>query len=262
MVINKDSVYVINQPRHSIITFIVLDKEINEDVHKKIDTLQGMSDIMFILSNGMEKIIDPFKFAELYQSSSFICSKSNIHKTLFEALLYAKEIYNTHVSFMIVDVDGLEKIELGERELKNLESVHMSSVELPIMKIERNSYETLKDIYTLPKKEITKNFWTSKNNEPDYNIVGKYYTWNSTSNLIFLRGNTVNLILKDYEENKENTVSKINVYLESFETINRTQDLIASYLKNLGINNINEDVEKIKGFTTDRNKNIQAERDK
>ena len=163
---------------------------------------------------------------------------------------------------MIVDVDGLSEIELGERELKNLESVHMSTIELPIMKIERNSYETLKDIYTLPQKEITKNFWTSKNNEPEYNIVGKYYTWNSKSNLIFLRGNTVNLILKDYEENKENTVSKINVYLESFETISRTQDLIASYLKNLGINNINEDVEKIKGFTTDRNKNIQAERDK
>lgn len=246
---NKNSVYVINQPKHSLITFIKIDKnsEINEDTHNKIDLLQGVSDIMFIFDPEVISAIDPFKFTELYQSASFIVSDGNLHKTLFEAFLYAKEVYETHVSYIVTDILKLGDTKLGKEELDNIVKIHVSALQKPICKVSRSTCEDLKNIYTIEKDEKSSKGFFTRHKEEILDNKGRYYTWVCNSNLVFIRKATIDIILKEYESDRENSGSKINDILDSFRDYTDLGDMLVSYLKRLGIDMIVDSIESIKG---------------
>lgn len=246
---NKNSVYVINQPKHSLITFIKIDydSEVNEDVHNKIDLIQEVSDIMFIFEPEVINKIDPFKFTELYQSASFIVSDGNLHKTLFEAFLYAKEVYETHVSYIVTDLLKLGNVVLGKEELDNIIKLHVSALEKPICKIRRSTFDELRAIYTVNEENSNKSGGLfKKNKEAVLNNDGRYYTWTCESDLVFIRKATIDLILKEYEIDRENPDSKINDILDSFKDYTDLGDMLVSYLKRLGVDMIEKSIESIK----------------
>lgn len=247
---NKNSVYVINQPKHSLITFIKIDydSEVNEDIHNKIDLIQGVSDIMFIFDPKVVNTIDPFKFTELYQSASFIVSDGNLHKTLFEAFLYAKEVYETHVSYIVTDILKLGDVVLGKEGLDNIIRVHVSALQKPICKVRRSTFDELKAIYTVEEGDTSKGGgFFKRNKETVLNNEGRYYTWTCESDLVFVRKATVDLILKEYENDRENPDSKINDILDSFKDYTDLGDMLVSYLKRLGVDMIEDSIESIKG---------------
>lgn len=247
---NKNSVYVINQPKHLLITFIKIDKwsEIDEDIHNKIDLLQGVSDIMFIFDPDVVSTIDPFKFTELYQSASFIVSEGNLHETLFEAFLYTKEVYESHISYIVTDINKLGSIKLGKDELDNIERIHISALQNPICKVSRSSCYELKNIYTINKEgdERKFNIFKKSDNE-NLNNNGRYYTWRCKSSLVFVRKTTIDTILKEYEIDKDNPSSKIMSILDSFKDYTDLGDMLASYLKRLGVEILDGNIDTLKG---------------
>ena len=248
---NRNSVYVINQPKHSLITFIKIDydSEVNEDIHNKIDLIQGVSDIMFIFEPEVVNTIDPFKFTELYQSASFIVSDGNLHRTLFEAFLYAKEVYETHVSYIVTDILKLGNVVLGKEELDNIIRLHVSALQKPICKIRRSTFDELRAIYTVSEEDTNKGKgFFKRDKETVLNNEGRYYTWTCESDLVFIRKVTIDLILKEYENNRDNPDSKINDILDSFKGYTDLGDMLVSYLKRLGVDMIEESIESVKGI--------------
>ena len=64
---------------------------------------------------------------------------------------------------------------------------------------------------------------------------------------MFIRKATVDLILKEYENDRENQDSKINDILDSFKDYTDLGDMLVSYLKRLGVDMIEDSIESIKG---------------
>ena len=79
---NIDEMYVINQPKHSIVSLVVFNDNITEEIHKNLAKLNDISDIIFIFSRDQRRI-NKNKLTSLYNSCGWIESFDNIGFTKF-----------------------------------------------------------------------------------------------------------------------------------------------------------------------------------
>ena len=52
----KDEMYVVNQPRKSIVSLVLFDENITDEIHENIIKLNEISDVIFIFSREYKRI--------------------------------------------------------------------------------------------------------------------------------------------------------------------------------------------------------------
>ena len=217
--INRDEVYVVNQPKHITSHVIVMgdDFPLYEDVHEKLGELGKAYDLLLIFSPDYyiaQKEIDFDRFSSLYESCAWIVSGGNMGATLFKLLEYSREIMH-HRNILISDIDSFTG-QANTVAYDRLERVIMSPIQNPILKIDRLDSNEMFYIYTCKGDTI----FRKRDSE------NKYCSYRSKSDIMVFRDRTIDVILEFAKDNPE--------YMSTFVTQD-IQLLLGSIIKRIGL---------------------------
>lgn len=234
--------YVQEQPKHSIVSILIMDPNgmLSEENHQALDKLGKFSDIIFIFLG--EGSINQRKFTSLYHGIAWTSigdEGENLAVTQFKVLQYCKEIFNTHQVYLLGNVLDQKEVDINEEQIQ---LISMSTIIKPIYKAHRLTAEETRNIYwknsdttNNDKPSKIKLFWSALiNRKGNDDFCNMYYTWNTSSSLIFLRSNTIELFLKIIKED----------YLQTFSGDNFSSSIVSG-LKKLGIDNLDSDLKNI-----------------
>lgn len=275
--INKGEVYVVNQPKHRLISIVLVDTNtfpLVSRIHNSIDKLVEISDVFFIFSDFHYKsqtLLDKTKITSLYQACAFIdCDGKDLGNCLFKVFNYAKEIFNTHTGYLIVDLNKLDMKSGSESLNRKLLEINGSSIMKPVFKIRRLESDELYKIYGREREEsetkdtITKRGLIAtivkiyqectpekvKEDElySDVNFgINSCYTTNSA--LMYFRNGTINIFLTYYKNQKWKD------YVSSFSySSNCYSYLLPSLVKKLELDNLDQNIETLE-FNMIKNNN-------
>lgn len=235
--------YVQKQPEHSIVSILIMDSNgmLSEENHQALDKLGKFSDLIFLFLG--EGSIDRRKFTSLYGGTAWTSigdEGENLAVTQFKVLQYCKEIFGTHQIYLLGNVLNQEGDNIDEDQIQ---LISISTIIKPIYKAHRLTAKETRNIYW--KDNNTNNnqpskiklFWSAlinRNSEEEQNSHDMYYTWNSSSPLIFLRSSTIELFLK--------TITL--EYLQTFSSNNFSCSIISG-LKKLGVDNLDSDLKDV-----------------
>ena len=240
----KDEIFVINQPKHAILSLVVVDCEfpIPELSHEVMEKLKDSSDVFLVFSDkyfSKSKSINKNKFANLYGVCGWIDSEDNLYNTILKSVQYSIEIFNKHVSFSIINMSDVKS--LGENYFSNILNITGSTVTKPIFKLRRLSSREFYNIYSNetdePKKKTTI-FNKIFNKDGDEDMSNMFNSYTSSSTSMFFKKNTMKLFIDFWEDKKSKT------YIDSFDT-GDFRDFFASMVKYLGISIIDCNMEDL-----------------
>lgn len=235
----KDEMYVVNQPKHSIVSLVVFNSDITDNTHKNIIKLCEMSDVVFIFPKDTDRRIDRNKLTTLYSGCSWMDSYDNLGFTIFKVLEYCINIFQSHHTYLITSISELSDI--CSEFFEKVVTVNASNVKDPIYKLTQLSGDEYKNIYT---RKIVKNdsflnkirkFFGYDDELEEDNDENTFCSYTSESKVLVYFRQT---ILKLIEFNNS------NVYSELF-TADDPRYLFASMTKYLGIDIINCSVEDL-----------------
>ena len=244
----NDEIYVVNQPKHSILSVILFDEEktkfpLSDNLHENIFKLAEISDLFFVFKGKYyENTADLDKFTSLYGATAWINTISLVTPALMKVLQYARDIFNQHTAYTICNSFNLDEIKDINQYKDKIMKVTMSDTTWPILKITRlNSFE-MYDIYM--RENVNKNWLENWYNEFWNNIKNprnnKYTTFKSESNIIYLKNITINKIVELWENEGGYWHEWINTF-----TWNDPRYLIASLLKLNDIKTQNINIEDL-----------------
>lgn len=221
--IEKDAVYINQQPKHSLLSIVVVGDNFPQpqEVHEGLFNLSGISDVIFIFSDKYfhsSKNCQKSKFVSLYNACGYIDSYSSLPETLLQVFMYDKEIFKCHTGIALMNSWNIGS------NISLLEKINASNIKKPIYKPRHLNSEEYFDIY----KKVEKINWIGKEKTLEDDTVNMYSTHGTESNVVFLRPDIINLILKfDKEPGLKN-------YISSFDNSD-LRYFIASTLNYLGI---------------------------
>ena len=262
--INKGEVYVLNQPRHKLISILLVDNysfPLIDRFHDSIDRLVEVSDVVFIFSDyhfPNQRYIDKTKFTSLYRACGFIdCCGKDVGINMFKLFSYVKEVFKHHIGYIISSTSYLNITPEIERKLLEING---SSIMKPVFKIRRLDSNELCDIYssegevireedeTIRKgviamiKEIFKEC-DLKQIEKEVNILrdelGMYCCYTSDSSLMYFRNGTINLLVS-YSEDDD-----WDKFIRSFSYEPHPEYLLSSMIKKLRLDNLDKNIEEL-----------------
>jgi hypothetical protein len=230
--IKTNEVYVVNQPKHAIMTFIFVDpkEEITSNSHNLILNFSENTDVMFIFKNIVG--IDPDAFTKVYGGCSWIVADKILSRTFIKAITYSIVIFKDVVGFLTFDLSdytGQYGSISSFFDISKLRQVVSSSISCPIFNASHLDSSEMREIYSTEGKYVD----TGKLNFPWKRPVEKrreYTTWKKTSFTAFFRPSLfekLNMLSDDY--------------IDSF-TWNNIKYFLASACEYLGINRIKYDV--------------------
>jgi len=260
---NKNAVYVLEQPKHSIVSIVLVNSEklpLSPICHKNIDLLREFSDIFFVFSDKFNnREVNIPKFSNLYGACSYLCGDSTrIGFPIFTAISYCSNVFEKHYAYMITDTDKLGKVDKLEDKKKLLQEIALSGNDSPIFKIDRLGPEELGSIYLTESYADEEdnsekdnvgiissllNFWKKRRKNKEADNIRLWSTHNSSSPILYIKSGTIKNLLNDYE------TEWFKDYLSSFVEEDLTY-IFASYIKKLGLKNIDQSILEIniKGF--------------
>jgi hypothetical protein len=224
---NKNAVYVLKQPEHSIATIVFVEGELTEKVHNNLDKLRTISDLIFIFSDTFDitKKIDCKKFSSLYLSNAYIVGQ-NLTSPFIEILKYCQNIFKNQFAYLITDTMKLDNIDISDNILEKAQNITLSDISNPILTKTRLSVYELMEIYVKPTKKI----WY-KGNDCRANS-----TYRSTSKLMYIKNHTITNLL--------NLLQGEDEYIETFTEQDISYFLVSALDKfNIGV--LNNDIETI-----------------
>lgn len=250
--INPDEVYVLHQPKHILMSIVVIGKgtgiPLTEEIQGNLDTLSGMSDVFYVFpENGITKkdeYIDPRAFTSLHSGCGFIsCSKLPMIGAILKALHYSTEIFGKHLGYSLTQAEWL--VGIGERMFQNLVEINGSAMMKPVLEITRLGPKVLSQFYIKREAEDTFRLpWEKKDNyKYPSEWSGMYCKFTSPSKILFLRNSIVQLILSRYGD-----IDFVKFYSTFVDIPPYSWDMryfIASLLKDMGIDNINNSIEDL-----------------
>lgn len=142
---NKDEMYVVNQPKHSIVSLVIFD-DITDEIHNNLIKLNDMSDVIFIFPSNKHKRIDKNKLTSLYRGCAWIDSYDSLSFTLFKTLDYCVQIFQAHNTFLLMNMDNL--VDIDNKFFDNIKSVNASNMKNPIFKVRNLTADEYRGIYT------------------------------------------------------------------------------------------------------------------
>jgi len=237
VILNLDSMYVINQPKRKILSAIVidaseLDNPLSNEIHEGLDKISEMSDIVFVFPEIAQKKIDCEKFTNLYSGCAWIIGEWN--ETLFTVLEYASEIFNTHVGYVILDLKDVPSYPTN-----TVFNITISDSKSIIFKIDRKTPEELFSYYKVIREVPDKKIWEMWR-RPDKSLPrNNFYTlWGTESKFIYLRPQHIGKLLE---------------LREISNTFDNYRDFFSSATKNLELTHLDRNIEDIV-YETERSK--------
>lgn len=238
---NKNSVYVLRQPEHSLVTIIVVDTgdlPLKKKAHENIDALEKVSDVFFVFSDhysGTNKRVDIPKFSNLYKASAYLCGDGNvIGEPLFLALSYCKDVFQKHTTYLITDTRRLGEFKETSR-ISRFPEIALMGIQKPIMRVNRLGEEELGTIYMMP-ENITLHWWDRK--KPVETKDRYWSTHNSPTNILLFKSPTIGLLVNDRDD--EDFRDYIKTFVEDDFSY-----LIASLIVRKGIETTQTDIQNI-----------------
>lgn len=204
---NKNSVYVLRQPEHSLVTIIVVDTgdlPLDRRVHENIDALGEISDLVFVFSDHYSKTngkVDIPKFSNLYKASAYLCGEGNaIGEPLFLALDYCKEVFQKHTTYLITDTRKLREFN-DTGKIKRFPEIALMGIQKPLMRINRLGERELGEIYMVPETDC--HWWEPK--KPKETMDRYWSTHNSPTDIMFFKSPVIGLLVgnRDDEDFKD-----------------------------------------------------------
>ncbi len=221
--------YVVNQPKKSILSVIIIDREsldkpLEKEIHSGIDEVSEMSDVVFIFPSGSETKVDCEKFTNLYSGCAWIVG--DWEDALLEVLEYSYEIFSKHVGYILLDLSSVP-----EYPIDTVINITLSDSRSVIFKIERKTPEQLFDYYKVIREIPEKKLWEIWKQPKKNTTTNNFYTlWGTDSKFIYLRP------------------QHITQYLEKrklVDTFDSYRDFFASITKNLEIQHLDRNIEEV-----------------
>ena len=256
--IKKGELYVINQPKHLLLSIVLMDCEnypLRKEIHDNLCKLSEISDIIFIFSDKYfdNSEIHKDKLTSLYQGCAFIDSLDNLPRTIFKALLYDKEIFSKHIGVTISRCQDLFSIK-EDKLFNNIIKVNQSRISKPIFNIYRLSSDEIYKFYSTKEDIVTK--YSRFNNsellrkvfilssicdiEGNNEVDCRYCTWGSKSRVLYFRNITINLFLGHLLSKED----EFHSYIDTF-TDKDIRYLFAGLVKKFGIECLNYNIEDL-----------------
>lgn len=167
------------------VVILYIDSKPTDKQHENILRISRISDVFFIFSKSILKLISPKKFSSLYQSVFYGLSETT-DKTLeiWKSLDYLNE-FSKYFSYSFIDnFENLDKI-----DFKALEKLQNSVIETSVYSWRDLSNDEFQKIYTIKKKWFC---WTYEDN------LGIYSKKTSDDNIFFLRPISITKLKEDY----------------------------------------------------------------
>lgn len=220
----KEEIYVINQPKHNLLSVVVVDCElpITKEVHKNINELRTISDVLFVFLE-QHRNINKKKFTSLYECCGYIESTENIGRTIMKALIYGKEIFEHRFGYTIGNLSDLKRPGFTDK----LQKLIMSPISQPVFKLRRLSSEEYYEIYN----EKRRCFLCNKEN-----IDNMFCSYTSDSMMMFMRTRTIDVLFDFMNSNKD--------VVDSFKKTD-PRFFYASLIKFLNIEQVDENLEDL-----------------
>ena len=265
--INKDEIYILQEPKKLLQTVIVLDQDLDkkglgEKEHNTLGWLVNHSDVMFLFSEqhwpGQGKVWKE-KFTSLYQGCGFMSgSGKSLGKNIIDILEYDKEILGEtkqHLGYIIINASDLGKLYV-QKIMSLVEALPMLS--RPIYTRRRLGSSEFHDIYLMKPDELksmspelrAEDKWKGvfrkiinalREKCKRENKIGMFSTWHTESPMMFFPCGIVYKIL-DYVD-KDNEFYKI--WAETFITPD-FRFFMASLVEHLGLDILNMELENVK----------------
>lgn len=153
---NKNAMYVIEQPKHSIASIISMNSDfpICKNTHDNIRKLGEFTDLIFVFPE-VPRGVDIEKFTTLYQGSSYLVgnSKSLAIPTKI-SIQYCVEVFNKHVAFLMTSMRALEYKQL-DLNIQSIQEITASpDTRRPILEIVESDENALSEIYMYEEKRF------------------------------------------------------------------------------------------------------------
>ena len=225
--IKKDEVYVVNQPKHAIMSLIFVEPKKKDRYeanfmcsnHDNVLRLAENTDVMFIFKNIDG--IDPDVFSKVYGACAWIVSEKNLARTFIKAIAYSIIIFKRLSGFLTIDVaDKLERLSIDQ-----LNEIAGSAATRPIFAARQLDSDEMFEIYR--KDDTPRPWWTwGQNSGP----TREYTTWKMTTNAAFFRPSLF-----------EKLDSLSDEYVDSF-TWDHIRYFLASACEYLGVKRIDHNM--------------------
>lgn len=218
-----DEVYVVNQPKHSLISVVLVDRlnyPVRDITHNRLFKLSEISDLFIVFKDA--RGIDPDKFAKLYTACAWIVKdvvKTEV-ETFLKALEYSMVIFDSHAGYLTFELDCLP-----DMSNMKLEEIVASGINWPIFEAKRLSANEMHDIYEV---EEDRSLFQKLFNTDDGRR--EYTTWKMTSYVAFFRPWLIPRFMDLSED-----------YIRSF-TWGDIKYFMASACEYLGVNRIDSDI--------------------
>lgn len=238
--LDKDEVFVLNQPCHTIFSLVVVDSvfPISSDVHDALGKLAEVSDLVFVFSDNFGGSINRMKFSSLYNACAWLDSGDSISDSLFKVLQYDLEVFEgQHISYLVYNSSDLTYI--GNEFIDQIQKINMMSISKPIFKSRRLSSEEYYEIYKLGNNEKSKLRIFESKKEKKSDISNMYCSYTSDSSVLFFKRGTIDLFVKFWCD------PETKAYIGTFQKWD-CRYLFASLTKRLGIDTFDCNIEELK----------------
>lgn len=223
----KDEIYILHQPKHSVISIVLVDSEfpIPEPQHESLAKLLGFSDIFFVFPknvNGIKKE----KFTSLYEGCGWVEEGIGLPKTYLQTILYILEIFECHIGFCISRLSDLKTDIIDPQKIISLTG---SSLRSPVFKTRKLTSSEFYDIY----KETNSGIFKTKSDSSNM-----YASYTSESPILYFKRSNLGTIVDFWRSIEDNK------YINSF-TLKDPRYFFASVCKFLGIDIIDSDIHNL-----------------
>lgn len=226
----KDEIYILHQPKHSIISLVLIDKKefpLLDSEHDSISKLLEFSDVFFIFpryARGIQKE----KFTSLYEGCGWIEEGvEGLIDTYLHTILYCLEIFERHIGFCISRISDLRPEIIDPSKIINLTS---SNIVSPVFETRKLDSLEFYDIYKESNSGIFK---------PSKDSSNMYASYTSGSPILYFKRSNLGILVNFWK-----SASKDNKYIRSF-TLSDPRYFFASVCKFLEISTINSDIHSL-----------------
>lgn len=231
----KDEIYIQRQPKHPIVSLILVDDEtpLTNEQHSNLEELTRLSDVLFIFSDDLfpaSRQISKNKFTSLYEGCGWIDGGENLAVSYLKSIQYGLEIFEVSIGFCIIRLSDL-RTKLPDNFESKIINITSSGVSSPIFKIRRLDSTEYFEIY---KKYGSGLF---KRNQ---DIENMYCSYTSDSKIVYFKKQIMRQIVDFWRS----TGKEENKYITSF-TKSDPRYFLASVSKFLGIQIIDSNIEDL-----------------
>lgn len=256
----KDRMYVVEQPKHTIVSLVyakeLIDKPLTKEEFNFFTKLADKTDVIYIFPQSPLSKIDCRKFTSLYCGCGYAIINENLLTTFMFVLQYVNRVFEKHMTYLYLR-NPHNVPPNPDKFFSNLEQVNMSSIASIICEIVRLGPDELYQLYVRRPEEITRikigKFWNKEDvtlySSSKYNIYTRYSVLGD--NIVFRAGH-INVLINNYLNDPD--------FLDYFKTFTDSETVkffIGSYIKASGTSHLNKSIENFN--IGNLNGNIKAE---